>query len=279
VHIVARARHPSFRMQPVCTYRSIALPTLAWIVLANTLGSALAVGGAAAFALAARAHWVPALISYAIGALLGAAFLEILPHAVESAANTQGVIAMVLVGILLFFLLEKLVIWRHHHTDDGHSHASELHDHGRSGLMILLGNTFHNLVDGVIIAAAFLQSVELGVITAVAIFAHAIPQQVSDFVILLHSGFTKQRALLFSLVSSLATVLGGLLAYAALRGMQQIVPYLLGIAAASMIYVAVADLMPSLHKRPEIRATLQQVILIGLGVGSIALTDLLLARH
>ena len=138
-------------------------------------------------------------------------------------------------------------------------------------MMIMVGDTIHNFVDGVLIAAAFLADTGLGIVTALAIIAHEIPQEVGDFVILLHSGFSKARAFAFNLVSSGATLLGGLLAYFALRSMQDWVPTLLGLAAASMIYVSVADLIPGLHRRPELRATVEQVVLISLGIGSIAL--------
>ena len=158
----------------------------------------------------------------------------------------------------------------------GHGLAHADAGEARSGLMILLGNSFHSLVDGVIIAAAFLQSTQLGWVTAVAIFAHTIPQQVGDFVILLYSGYSRRAALGVSLLAGMATLVGGVLAYFALRGMQSVVPYLLGIASASMIYVAVADLMPALHRRPELRATIQQMALILAGVASIPLADWLL---
>ena len=254
---------------------------LAWIIAANLVGGCVAIVCAAAFALTARADWIPTLISYAIGALLGATFLEVLPHALESGQEARSIGAMVLAGIVLFFVLEKLVIWRHHH----HSHAgrsqlpaSHAHDFGRSGLMILLGNSFHNLVDGVIIAAAFLEDVRLGVVTAVAIFAHQVPQQTGDLLVLRLTGIGPRRALLLNVASSLASVVGGLLAWLALRGAQQAVPYLLAIAAASMLYVSVADLMPALHQRARPLEALHQVVLIGLGVASIWLADALLAH-
>ncbi len=251
---------------------------LYWIVLSSLLGGALSVGAAAFFAFAARSSWVPMLVSYAIGALLGAAFLEILPHAFQQTTNIEGMAATILLGIMLFFVLEKLVLWRHCHGDECEAHgaAAEGHDHGRSGLMIMVGDTFHNFVDGILIAAAFLTDIHLGVITALAIIAHEIPQEVGDFLILLHSGYSKRQALLFNLLSSLATIVGGTLAYFALSGLRAWVPYILGIASASMIYVAVADLIPGLHKRPELLATVQQVTLIGLGIGSIWLTERLL---
>ena len=251
------------------------------IIIASIIGGALSLGVAALFAYSARLSWVPVLVSYAIGALLGAAFLEILPHAFETGASIGSITGTLLVGILMFFVLEKLVLWRHCHTDHCEAHApapvqDHGHDHGRSGLMITVGDTFHNFVDGVIIAAAFMTSFQLGVVTALAIIAHEIPQEVGDFLILLHSGYTKRKAFLINLLASLATVVGGVLAYYALDTMRGAVPYTLGIAAASMIYVAVADLIPGLHKRAELQATLQQVILIGLGVGTVWLTGWLL---
>ncbi|HUW50585.1 MAG TPA: ZIP family metal transporter [Sulfuricella sp.] len=259
------------------------MSTLTGIILASLFGGVLSISVAAAFAMSARAEWVPMLVSYAIGALLGAAFLEILPHAFELTKSIENTAATILFGIMLFFLLEKLVLWRHCHADHcevhvpppGHDHNHD-NDHGRSGMMIMVGDTFHNFVDGIIIAAAFLADFQTGVVTALAIIAHEIPQEVGDFLILLHSGYTKKHAFMLNLLSSLATVMGGVLAYFMLQSMHEWIPFFLAIAAASMIYVAVADLIPGLHKRPELHATLQQVLLIGLGIGSIWLTRSLL---
>ena len=221
-------------------------------------------------------HRINVLISYAIGALLGAAFLEVLPHALEH-GDPHRMAGTVLFGILAFFVLEKLVLWRHCHHDHCEAHESHApgNDHGRSGLMILVGDTFHNFVDGILIAAAFLQSTELGIVTGLAIIAHEIPQEVGDYLILLHSGYSKLRALAYNLLSSLATLVGATLAYLALSEMQEWITTLLGLAAASMIYVAVADLIPGLHKRTELKATVQQVSLIGLGIASIAIVQAL----
>jgi len=257
------------------------MTTLTAILIASLFGGILSVCAAGFVAFKARAHWVPVLVSYAIGALLGAAFLEIIPEAFDSASSAQSMAATILAGILIFFVLEKLVLWRHCHVEECEAHAPEHghdygHDHGRSGLMITVGDTFHNFVDGILIAAAFLADFQLGVVTALAIIAHEIPQEVGDFLILLHSGYSKRQAILLNLLSSVATLVGGVLAYYALGTMQGVVPYVLGLAASSMIYVAVADLIPGLHKRPELQATAQQVVLIGLGVGSIWLTKLLL---
>ena len=252
------------------------MSVLLWIVAASFLGGALSVVCAALFALNARAHWVNGLVSYAIGALLGAVFLDILPEAMRLSGNFAAVSGTILLGILLFFTLEKLLIWRHCHHDHCEAHESHSsHAHGRSGMMIIVGDTFHNFVDGVIIAAAFMTDIHLGIVTSLAIIAHEIPQEVGDFMILLHSGYSKTQALLLNLVSSLATLLGGILAYFALQSMQHAVPILLALAAASMIYVAVADLIPGLHKRTQLRDTIEQVVLIALGVSSIFFVNLM----
>ena len=259
---------------------------LAWIVVMSFAGGLLSVLVAAALSWAARPTWVPTLISYAIGALLGAAFLEVLPHAIEAAESPERAAMNILAGILIFFVLEKLVLWRHCHDEGCHGHGhdhhghvvTEAHDHGRSGLLILVGDTFHNFVDGVLIAAAFVESTPLGIVTAIAIIAHEIPQEAGDFLILLHSGYSRTKALAFNLLSSLATLVGGILAYFALSHMQSLVPVFLALAAASMIYVAVADLIPGLHKRTELRATAQQVLLIAAGIASIVLAHPLAER-
>jgi zinc and cadmium transporter len=258
------------------------MTTLAWILVATVAGGVLSVAAAGVLALTARTAWIPILISYAVGTLLGATFLELLPQAFRRVDNPEGMAATVLAGLLLFFVLEKLVLWRHCHVEQCEAHDPPLaahHDHGRSGMMIMIGDTFHNFVDGVLIAAAFLANHELGVVTAIAIIAHEVPQEVGDFLILLHSGYSKSRAFLFNVLSSAAMIAGGVAAYFALQSVEDWIPSLLGLAAASMLYVAVADLIPGLHKRPELQATLQQVILIVLGVATIWLVGELAHSH
>lgn len=247
------------------------MPILAWICGAAVAGSVISIAIAALFALSAPATWVPALVSFAVGALLGAVFLEILPHALGTAGSLQAIFSTVLAGIFGFFVLEKLVLWRHCHVEDceAHDHHTDPNDQGRSGLMIIIGDAFHNFVDGILIAAAFMQSIELGIVTAAAIIAHEIPQEIGDFVILLHSGYSKTAALALNLLSSLAMLIGALIAYFTLQSAQEWIATVLALAAASMIYVAVADLIPGLHRRPELGATAQQVVLIALGVGLI----------
>jgi zinc and cadmium transporter len=257
--------------------------TLGWILGASVAGGALSVA-LAAFALYLRASWIPMLVSFAIGTLLGAAFLEVIPAAFDQGDAHEAALA-ILGGIFGFFVLEKLMLWRHCHTEDCEAHdpheagkSAAAHDHGRSGAMIIVGDTLHNFVDGMLIAAAFLQSIELGIIAAVAIIAHEIPQEVGDFLILLHSGYSRARALAMNLLSSLATVVGGVLGYYSLQAMEGLETTLLGIVAASMIYVAVADLIPGLHRRPEWRDGAAQTVLIALGIGCIAMVRVLVSH-
>jgi zinc and cadmium transporter len=243
--------------------------TLGWIIAASVAGGVLS-AGAAAVALLVRLSWVPMLVSFAIGALLGAAFLEVIPHAFEQ-GDPHTAAAAILGGILGFFLLEKLLLWRHSHDE-----REAEHDHGRSGTMIVVGDTIHNFLDGVLIAAAFLQGTELGIITALAIVAHEIPQEVGDFIILLNSGYSRAKALALNILSSCGTLIGGVLGYYSLQIFMRWEPVLLGIVAASMIYVAVADLIPGLHRRPEMRATIAQTSLIAAGIAAIALVRIVL---
>lgn len=256
------------------------MSVFAWIITASIAGGILSVLSAGLLALNPRSlKYVGVMVSYAIGALLGAVFLDILPEAIRLTTNVAALSATLLGGILLFFILEKLVLWRHCHHDHCEAHEPTIaveHDYGRSGLMIMLGDTFHNFVDGIIIAAAFLTDIQLGIVTSVAIIAHEIPQEVGDFAILLHSGYSKMKALKLNLISSFASVAGAVLGYFTLQTMQAWIPSLLAVAAASMIYVAVADLIPGLHKRAQLKDTLQQVSLILLGVGTVALMGVLL---
>jgi zinc and cadmium transporter len=242
------------------------MSTLSWIVLVSLAGGVLSVLCAALFAFVARPALMPVLVSYAVGALLGAAFLETLPHAFEHAKDVPAATTTVMLGLLFFFVMEKLVLWRHNHAHDfghGEHHLDDGHDHGRSGMMIIVGDTFHNFV---------------GVVTAFAMIAHEIPQEVGDFLVLLHSGYSRANAFMLNIMSSLATLVGGVLAYFALQSMQDMVPTLLAFAAASMIYVAVADLIPGLHRRSELTATAQQIVLIALGIGTVFLSHELLDR-
>jgi zinc and cadmium transporter len=252
------------------------MTTLAWIVAASLGGTLLSLALAALVAMRVKASWVPTLVSYAVGALLGVAFLDLLPHVFHETRNPERAAAFVLAGILVFFVLEKMLLWRHHHhhsDEEQHEAEEEMrhtgHDHGRSGWMIVFGDSFHNFTDGVIIAGAFLADVKLGVVTSLAIIAHEIPQEIGDFLVLLHSGFGRGRALLWNAVSGLSAVAGGVIAYFALSAVSGWLPEILAFAAASMIYVAVADLIPGLHRKTGLMDSLAQFTFIALGVASI----------
>jgi zinc and cadmium transporter len=258
------------------------LSTLTLIVLFTALSGLLSALAAGVF-LALGAKWrhavLPHLVSFATGTLLGAAFLGLIPHALEGAgpAGTHQIGLALLTGILLFFMLEKFVLWRHCHDDPCEMHSPsqspshEARDQASANL-ILAGDTFHNLLDGVLVAAAFMTNPQLGIVTALAVFAHEIPQEVGDLAILLHGGFSRARAMTLNLVSSLTSVVGGVLAYFALGTAMDLLPYALAFAAASFIYVAVADLIPGLHRRVDLRASLGQVLFIVLGVGLVYFT-------
>lgn len=276
------------------------MTTLLWIILATTVSGVLSVLAAGIFlALPARAREavLPHMVSFATGALLGAALLALIPHAVQGAGmeNVHEVGIALIAGIALFFILEKFLLWRHCHDDHcsehpvgeearshdhrghgHHDHTAPSHDEARrkaSGALVMVGDALHNVMDGVLIAAAFLTDVHLGIVTALAIMAHEIPQEVGNFAVLLHSGATRQRALVLNLLTSLTAVLGGVIGFFALEQSLKALPFALAIAASSLLYVAVADLIPGLHRRVDARSGVTQVILIGLGVALITFAE------
>jgi zinc and cadmium transporter len=255
------------------------MSVLGWILAATVGGTLLSLAIAALVAFRVQARWIPTLVSFAVGALLGAAFLDLLPHVFEASRNPARAAAFILAGILAFFVMEKLMLWRHHHHHDGlatEAPGVDHHDHGRSGWMIVIGDSFHNFTDGVIVASAFIADVRVGAVTALAIVAHEIPSEIGNFLVLLHSGFGRAKALFWNGMAGMSSVAGGLLAFVALRGVTGWIPEILALSAASMIYVAVADLIPGLHRRTAIRETAVQVVFIAAGVGCIGLIHALL---
>lgn len=243
---------------------------LSWILACSLLGSALAITGAALILLLPdnfRRAAIPDLVSFATGSLLAAAFLGILP-ATLSKAPAGAVMSTVLAGIVLFFVLEKLALWRHGHGEDGHSmHA------GRAAPLILIGDAFHNLVDGIVIATAFLTSVPLGIATTFAVLMHEVPQEISDFIILLDGGYGRLKAMLLNGLSAAAIIPGALIAYFWLVESQRAIPYILALSAASFIYIAIADLIPNLNREHAFRGALRQLVLLLTGIASIALLN------
>jgi zinc and cadmium transporter len=237
-----------------------------WILVFSLLGSIGAVAGAGlmlALPVMIRGRLLPYLISYATGTLLGAAFLGMIPAALEQ-APTREILAAVLAGMVLFFTLEKLVLWRH-------CHDSECRVHSQAAPLILVGDAFHNFVDGVVIAAAFLISIPLGIATSIAVIAHEVPQEIGDFAILLESGYSRTKALVLNTLSAATTLPGAMLAYFWLEDTRTLVPYILALSAASFIYIATADLVPNLHRRILLQDAVRQIALMLLGIGTIAL--------
>lgn len=250
--------------------------TLFFILLATLAGGVLSVLAAALIAYRVLGTFVQRLVSFSAGVLLGAAFLELLPHAFESGRNPHSLFAALLGGLLVFFLLEKFALWRHshHHEHDGHGHEHgfDAHEAGKSGLLILVGDAIHNFADGVLIAAAFMADPKLGLITTLGIIAHEVPQEAGDFIVLLNAGYSRARALAYNTLASLASVAGGILGFFALREAAGLLPYVLVLAASSFVYIAVADLIPWMQRRPDTESSAWQVAMVALGVGMIAVS-------
>jgi zinc and cadmium transporter len=269
-----------------------------------------ALGGIASGAFAIVLLWVreehgavilPHFISFATGALLGAALLALLPEAIEGAgvAGAHGIGLALVAGLGVFFVIEKLVLWWHAHTheaagdarscpqhaDDVHRHAGGHHD-GRphdsrdhaSGVLVLVGDSLHNALDGVLIAAAFLTSTSLGFVTTFAVAAHEIPHRLGDFAILVQAGLSRPRALLLNLATGIASVVGAVAAWVGLRQALGVLPYALAFAAAGFVYIAVAGLIPGLHRRADPLTSAIQVALITLGVAVIAAAEAVVRR-
>jgi zinc and cadmium transporter len=255
------------------------MTSLTMILLATALAGALSALLPGLFLLlphATRDRVMPHSVSFATGALLATALLALIPHAIQGAGpfKVHAIGVALLAGIALFFVLEKFLLWRHCHTEAVESaHVHEHHRRDASGWLTLVGDGLHNFIDGVLIAAAFLTDPHLGVVTTLAILAHEIPQEVGNFAVLMHAGFSRARAFAWNLGASLTSVLGGLIGWLALREAMALLPYALAVAAASLIYVAVADLIPGLHRRTDLRASLAQIAWIAVGVGVVMVAE------
>ena len=250
------------RLIPLCVEKMLIL----WITLFSLLGSVGAIITAAAFLSIKRKTQkvlIPSLISYASGTLLAAALLGLTLHALKH-TSPLPILSTLLVGIVVFFFLEKLVIWRH-------CHDMECEVHGVAGPMILIGDAFHNATDGVVIAASFLSSIPIGVAASLSVIAHEIPQEVGDFAILLHGGYSKRKALLLNILSSLSTIPAAIFAYYALEIIRAAIPYVMAISAASFLYIALTDLYPELHRKVEFWSAIRQFLMMLAGIGTIIL--------
>jgi zinc and cadmium transporter len=236
--------------------------------LLGSCGGLLVASSLVFFPAPLRKRLVPWLVSYAVGALLGVALLQLLPEALALRPGA-AVFGTLLGGILVFFALEKLVLLRHCHTD-------ECHVHGAAASLVFIGDAFHNFLDGAIIGAAVMTSIPLGVNTAIAVAAHEIPQEVGDVAILLAAGYSRGRALLLNVVTGGSSLLGAFVAFGAVEIVPGIRPHFLAVSAASLLYIAMSDLIPDLH-RGEIDANAgRQVALIAAGIGTVLIFERLL---
>ena len=236
------------------------------IIAVCFFGSFLSLMLAYLFSKLKMVNYADYFVSFAVGTLLGAAFLEIIPHAYELSRDLHQISLIVLIGILVFFILEKLLVWRHCHGSHCENHSPVVNHDVKKGSILIIGDCFHNFIDGILIASAFIVDINLGLITALAIIVHEIPQEISNFSILINSGYSLSRTLLMNVITGFAMIIGAILAYFVLNDLEFLIPIILAFAASSMIYVAISDLIPSLHKKVEIKQTFQQTFSILLGV-------------
>ncbi len=244
--------------------------TLLWILSAVFLSSVGSILIALTFFLGSKKFVkkiIPNLVAFATGTLLASAFLMLLPHAMGK-VSPEKIFLTSLFGIIGFFVLEKIIRIHHCHKIDCHSHESDNY----SATMILFGDGIHNFLDGVIIATSFLISIPVGITTTFAIAAHEIPQEVGDFAILLHSGFSKKKAIIWNLISSTTSLLGAIIAFLALKQTAEFIPYIMAISAASFVYIALVDLAPELHRKSTLKNDIQKIFLLLLGVALIFFT-------
>jgi zinc and cadmium transporter len=210
-----------------------------------------------------REKVVPWAISYAVGTLLGVALLGLLPEALAQLKPTPA-LGTLLAGVLTFFVLEKLVLWRHCHD----AHECEVHTSSAASLVIV-GDTLHTFVDGAVIAAAVITSIPLGITTAIAVAAHEVPQEVGDVAILLRAGYSRWRAFTLNLLSGIGGILGAVAMLVATQSLPDVLPYVLAFAAGNFLYVAMADLIPDLHRGGLEGGPLRQLLLIAAGIATI----------
>jgi zinc and cadmium transporter len=170
----------------------------------------------------------------------------------------------VLLGIILFFVLEKLVVWRHCHKPGCNVHTA-------AGPLIIIGDGLHNFIDGIVIAGAFLVSIPAGITVSIAVIAHEVPQEIGDFALLIDYGYSRKKAFFLNLASSATTLVGGIVAFYALNYLHNVIPYVLSISAASFIYIALADILPGLNKQFSKAGSIIQVVLLLLGIATIAI--------
>ncbi len=241
--------------------------------IATLVVASLSVALAAFLSFRVLGAFVNRMVSFSIGILLATAFLHLIPEAFESSAPLRDLCAVMLAGLFGFFLLEKVAVYRHSHHFEGdghqHAHGHDAHEAGRGGVFVLVGSAVHNFSDGIVIAGAFLAGPWIGLAATLSILAHEIPHKIGDFIVLLHAGVPKRRAIAYASASSSAIVLGGGIGLAFLEHMEALIPYVLVVAAANFIYISLSDLVPQMHRiphGPRGRDAIMQAVLIAAGV-------------
>lgn len=204
------------------------------------------------------------LVSFAAGALLGDAFIHLIPELIENDAFNLGTSFLILGGIFLFFVMEKTIHWHHHHETGATTHTHPF------AIMSLIGDGFHNFLDGLIIGASYIVSIPVGIATTIAVVFHEIPQEIGDFGVLIQGGFSKGKALFFNFLSALAAVIGGVFAVFASNLTPAISSYILPLAIGGFIYIASSDLIPELHRHPGMKKSLLQILCLVLGIVAMA---------
>lgn len=244
------------------------MSVLAYIILFTLLGSVGSLIGSMILLTQKNltvkiAHF---LASFTAGVLLGTAFVDLLPEAFEKqkeSGSEINIFLWVLLGILAFFLLERFIHWFHHHHDVGQMQKEEK----KSAVpLIILGDSFHNFIDGVIIAATFLVDINLGIVTTLAVAAHEIPQEIGDFGLLIHRGLSRARVILVNVVSALSALVGAILTYVIGEATESLLPVLLSLAAGFFIYIALSDLIPEIHNEDRKNVAFWETILLIFGV-------------
>jgi zinc and cadmium transporter len=233
----------------------------------GSIGGVLVASSLLLFTDRIRTQLVPWLVSYAVGALLAVALLLLLPEALES-LSAVSVFATLLGGIIAFFLLERLVLLHHHHAD-----ADDLRPHAATATLVFVGDAFHNFIDGATVCVALLSSIPLGVNTAIAVAAHEIPQEVGDVAILLAAGYSRRRALALNVVSGLSGIAGAIVAYVAVGLVPAVRPFVLAFSSASLLYIAMSDLIPDLHRGQSDQSAVRQVLLMAAGIATVMLFE------
>jgi len=250
--------------------------TLLYILLASLITSLISLVGVffLSFSIDRLKKIIMFLVSLSTGALLGGAFFHLLPEAVEmSDHHSQAVWLYILLGIILFFILEKIIHWRHCHVPTCDEHPHPL------GIMNLIGDGFHNLIDGAVIAGSFLVDIRLGILTTIAVISHEVPQEIGDFGVLIHAGYKTKKALWLNFISGSFSILGALIVFFLGQGMEGLMNIIIPITAGGFIYIASSDLIPELKKEVSINKSLKQLLGIFIGLALMFSLNFLFHSH